>query len=428
MNILFFSHRTPYPPHKGTQVRPYNMLSALAARGHRVHLLAFADENDSPMAQTELGRICASVELVPLNPLQSKLNAIAALPTKRSLSLAYFGSSRMHQAVRELVRLHGIQAMIAFSSTMAQYVPNDFRKHSIADMTDVDSAKWSHYATTNSFPKSWIYKIEGKRLRNYEYEIVKNFAYTTLVTHREIELLTDLDEETRRTRVVALTNGVDLKQFRPGAFTSFAQESLPPNEQRFLTDPTAPRIVFTGAMDYYPNVDAVCYFAQEIFPKIRQALPNAQFLIVGSGPTQAVLQLKTMPGVIVTGRVHDVRPYLAAATVCVIPLRIARGIQNKALEAMASGRAIIATPEVVAGIGNVRHEEHLLIAQSADELVAAVLRSISDDELRNRLEQQGRAFVEREYDWKPLMERLAEMVESIARPVAQGKSRSRAAR
>ncbi|HYE71980.1 MAG TPA: TIGR03087 family PEP-CTERM/XrtA system glycosyltransferase [Blastocatellia bacterium] len=428
MNILFFSHRTPYPPHKGTQVRPYNMLAALAARGHKVHLLAFADENDSPMAQTELGRICASVELVHLNPLQAKINALAALPTKRSLSLAYFGSSRMHQAVRELVRLHGIQAMIAFSSTMAQYVPPDFRKHSIADMTDVDSAKWAHYATRNSFPRSWIYKIEGQRLKQYEYEIIRSFAYTTLVTHREIGLLTDLDEETRWTRVVALTNGVDLKQFRPDAFPSFAQDLLPPSEQKFLTDPNAPRIVFTGAMDYYPNVDAVCYFAQEVFPKIREQLPNAQFLIVGSGPTQPVLQLKTIPGVIVTGRVHDVRPYLAAATVCVIPLRIARGIQNKALEAMASGRAIIATPEVVAGIGNVRHEEHLLIAQKTDELTEAVLRIITDTDLRHRLEQQGREFVEREYDWKPLMERLAEMVESIARPAAQGRSRSLAAR
>lgn len=416
MNILFFSHRTPYPPHKGTQVRPYNMIAALAARGHRVHLLAFADEQGGALAQTELGRICASVELIPLSGAASNLRALAALPTGKSLSLAYFNSTRMREAVRQSVRLNGIQAMIAFSSTMAQYVPREFRKHAIADMTDVDSAKWSHYATTNKFPKSWAYKIEGKRLRQYEHEIARSFAYTTLVTEREIDLLDELDAETRRTRLVALTNGVDLKKFRPGIFPAFALDSLPSHEQKYLTDPDAPRIVFTGAMDYFPNVDAVTFFAREVLPQVRAKWANAQFLIVGSGPTPQVLQLKSLPGVVVTGRVHDVRPYLAAATVCAIPLRIARGIQNKALEAMASGRAVVATPEVVAGLGRARHEEELLVAASANDLAAATLRVIEDEALRRRLEQRARAFVEREYDWKPLMERLAQMVESIARP------------
>lgn len=421
MNVLFFAHRTPYPPHKGTQVRPYNMIAALAARGHRVHLLAFADEGDSALAQTELGRICASVELIPVSRAASNLRALAAIPTGRSLSLAYFDSTRMREAVRHAVKLHAIQAMIAFSSTMAQYVPREFRRHSIADMTDVDSAKWLHYATTNPFPKSWVYQLEGRRLRRYEYEIAKSFAYTTLVTEREIELLDKLDEETRRTRLVALTNGVDLRKFRPGAFPAFAVNSLPPHEQKFLTDPSAPRIVFTGAMDYYPNVDAVCYFAQDVFPRIRAKIPSAQFLIVGSNPAPQVVQLKKQPGVIVTGRVHDVRPYLAAASVCAIPLRIARGIQNKALEAMASGRAVVATPEVAAGIGRVRHGEELLIAGSADELSDAVLRVIGDESLRRGLEERARAFVEREYDWQPLMERLITMVESIARPTRAGR-------
>jgi polysaccharide biosynthesis protein PslH len=423
MNILFFSHRTPYPPHKGTQVRPYNMIAALAARGHRVHLLAFAEGEGDALARTELGKMCASVELISLSRATSNLRALAAVPTRGSLSLAYFESARMREAVRRAVREHGIQAMIAFSSTMAQYVPRDFRKHAIADMTDVDSAKWLHYATTNPFPKSWVYKIEGLRLRRYEYEIARSFAYTTLVTAREIELLTDLDAASRR-RVVALTNGVDLKKFRPGAYPPFAPESLPPGERRYLADPSAPRLVFTGAMDYFPNVDAVCYFAREVFPQVRARVPSAQFLIVGSGPTPPVSELKSLPGVVVTGRVEDVRPYLAAATACVIPLRIARGIQNKALEAMAGGRAVVATPEVVAGLGGARHEEELLVAATAEELAAAALRVIQDEPLRRRLEQQARAFVEREYDWGPLMARLAAMVESIARPVSTTRTRA----
>jgi polysaccharide biosynthesis protein PslH len=423
MNILFFSHRTPYPPHKGTQVRPYNMIAALAARGWRIHLLAFAEGEGDAQAATELGKICASVELIPLSRAAANLRALAAIPTGRSLSLAYFDSARMREAVRRVVRQHGVGAMIAFSSTMAQYVPREFRRHSVADMTDVDSAKWLHYAATNPFPKSWVYKIEGRRLRRYEYDIVNGFAYTTLVTEREAELLTELDPEARR-RVVALTNGVDLKKFRPDAYTPFAPESLPPDERRFLTDPLAPRLVFTGAMDYFPNVDAVCYFAHEVFPRVRAQSPSAQFLIVGSGPTPPVLELKRLPGVIVTGRVADVRPYLAAATACVIPLRIARGIQNKALEAMAAGRAVVATPEVVAGLGDARHGEELLVAATAEELAAAALRVIEDEPLRRRLEQRARSFVEREYDWGPLMARLAEMVESIARPANPGRSRA----
>ncbi len=411
MKILLLTHRTPYPPNKGTQVRPFNLLKTLRARGHEVHLMAFAEGEKELRSQEQLAKWCASVTLIPFHRRWAKVKAIFTLFSPRPLSLGYFGSRRMRHAVRRVVAEQDIDAIIVWSSTMAQYVLRRMASRTVVDMGDVDSEKWRDYAKEMRWPMSWIYNLEWKRLRRYEYEIVRACAHTVLITQREIALLDELDEFTRHQRLHAITNGVDLERFRPDAFPPFAPESLPPDERKFLADPHAIRIVFTGAMDYYPNAEAVRYFAEEVFPTIHSREPRAEFLIVGSDPTPGVVRLGQLPGVTVTGFVEDVRPYLAAATVCVTPLWIARGVQNKALEAMASGRVVVASPEVAAGL-KARAGEHLLVARNTTEFVESVMTVIEDDQLRDEMSFQARRFVEEEYNWEPLMSRLAELVEA----------------
>lgn len=413
MKILLFSHRTPYPPHKGNQIRPFNVLTSLVARGHEVHLLAFAEGAEELATKAKLEEYCASVTLIPLDRLLGNIKALFSLPTNTPPSVAYFNSAALHREVNRIVAAHGIEAMVVYSSTMSQYVPPEFRPHTVVDMADVDSEKWLDYAKEKQPPLSWIYNIEGQRLRSYEYWIVRNFGYSSLHTQREINVLAELTAEEKK-KLIPITNGVDLEKFRPDIFPPFAPDRVPESERKFFTDPDAPRIVFTGAMDYYPNAEACVWFANSIFPTIRAQVPNAQFLIVGSKPTPQVLALNELPGVLVTGFVEDVRPYLAAAKVCVIPLRIARGVQNKALEAMASARAVIATPDVITGVGATA-PDHLLMARTEQEFAAAVLQVLRDDALRTRLEWAARDFVVRECSWKPLMDRFAGLVEEVGK-------------
>ena len=399
MKLLFLAHRIPYPPNKGDKIRSYHELRALAERGHEVHLVAFADELRDLQYQVELARWCASVRIIRLRKPWAKLRAMATLPTARPLSLGYFGSWQIKRLVRHALAKQNFDAIFVYSSAMAQYVPLDWRSRTIIDLVDVDSEKWREYAERTSPPESWLYKVEAERLRKYEYEIIRRFANTILTTQCEAVLLDKLDEFTRRARLRIITNGVDLDYFQPAP--------LP------VANRPVPRLVFTGAMDYYANIEAVEWFTKEVFPLIREQEPGAEFLIVGSHPADRVKRLARQTGVTVTGFVEDVRPFLREATVCVVPLRIARGVQNKLLEAMAAGKAAVATPEAIAGLRVVSGEQ-LLTASAPGEFAQAALKLIRDDRLRESLGRQARRFVETEHDWTPLLQKLAELLETVA--------------
>lgn len=415
MKLLFLAHRIPYPPNKGDKIRSYHELRALVGRGHEVHLLAFADDLGDLKHQVELARWCASVSIVPLRKRIARLRAGVTLLGSRPFSLGYFGSSKLRRLVERALTEHSFDAIFVYSSAMAQYVPPEWRSRAIVDLVDVDSEKWREYAECASPPQSWLYRIEAGRLRKCEREIVQQFANTILTTQHEAALLGDLDEFTRRARLRVITNGVDSDYFYPN-------EPAPPPAIWFGGNRTlaiaratdyVPRLVFTGAMDYHANVEAVRWFVAEVLPLVRRQEPRAEFLIVGSNPTAEVKKLARQDGVRVTGFVEDVRPYLHGATACVVPLRIARGVQNKLLEAMACGKAVIATPQAVAGLRAIEGED-LLVAGSADEFAAAALRIIRDGRLRENLGWHARSFVEVRHDWRPLLQTLAELVESVA--------------
>ena len=412
MKLLFLAHRIPYPPNKGDKIRSYHELRALVERGHEVHLLAFADNVRDLQYQVNLARGCASVRVVRLRKLWARVRALLALLTSRPLSLGYFGSWKMRRLVNRALKRQQFDAVVVYSSGMAQYIPSSWRAKTIVDLVDVDSEKWREYSAKTSWPKNWLYSVESHRLREYEHEIVANFANSMLTTRREADLLNDLDEFTRRARVRIMTNGVDSDYFQPEPSAAVGGNVIRLPLSKTDKPISKPRLVFTGAMDYYANVEAVQWFAAEVFPLIRQQEPQAEFFIVGSDPTAEVRKLAEQPGIIVTGTVEDVRPYLRDAAVCVAPLRIARGIQNKLLEAMACGKAIVATAEAAAGL-RVTHEEQLLLANSPTEFAAAVVETIRDESLRENLGFRARRFVETEHNWQPLLQKLIELVETV---------------
>lgn len=426
MKLLFLAHRIPYPPNKGDKIRSYHELRALVDHGHEVHLLAFADDVRDLHYQVDLARGCASVRIVRLRKFWAKFRALLSVLTSRPLSLGYFGSWKMRRLVKRALKKQKFDAVFVYSSAMAQYVPAKWRSRTIVDLVDVDSEKWREYAERTTSPKSWLYEIEARRLRKYEHEIAAGFANSILTTRREADLLSDLDEFTRRARIRILTNGVDTEYFQPEPSAADTGKVIRLPFAPAREPDSRPRLVFTGVMDYFANVEAVRWFAAEVFPLIQEQEPQAEFIIVGSNPSVEVKKLAEHPGITVTGTVEDIRPYLDAATVCVAPLRIARGIQNKLLEAMACGKAIVATPEAAAGL-RVAHEEQLLLASSPTEFATAALELIRDKGLRDGLGWRARRFVEIEHNWQPILQKLIELIESVGqRPTESEKTSVRA--
>jgi sugar transferase (PEP-CTERM/EpsH1 system associated) len=411
MKLLFIAQRIPYPPNKGDRIRSSHALQAFIERGHEVHLLAFADDLNDLNYRVDLGRMCATVDIVPLRRVWAGARAFVNLASMRPLSLGYFASRKMRRLVKRAVSNHDFDAVFVCSSAMAQYVPRELASRAVVDMADVDSEEWRDYAGGANPLMSRIYSLEWKRLRECEYKIVTRFANTVVTTRREVALLDRLDEFTRRARLRTISNGVDLDYFRPSSQSP---------------DTISPRLAFVGAMDHFANVEGARYFAEEVFPLIRSRESRAKFSIIGANPTAEVKKLARYPGVIVTGEAPDTRPYLREATLCVVPLRIARGAQNEVLEAMAAGKAVIASPEAVDGL-RVVDGESLMIAGSPRRFAVAALEVIRNASLRESLETQARYFVESEHDWKSLLQRLVELVETVgARERKPGKPNTRA--
>ncbi len=250
MRVLFLAHRIPYPPNKGEKIRAFHEVRGLHERGHSVDLLAFADDPQDLQYAEALRRYATTVEVLPLRVSTAKLRALAALTGRTSLSLRYFELAGMHRAIRRRVQENPPQAVVVYSSTMAQYVPIALRARTVADLVDVDSAKWAEYSGRAPFPMSAVYATEATRLRAYEESLTGYFPHVVLTTPREVALL----GHSRGAHVHALATGIDLSYFTPASPDSSAGGQT--------------RIVFTGAMDYFANVDGACWFADEVLPRL----------------------------------------------------------------------------------------------------------------------------------------------------------------
>jgi sugar transferase (PEP-CTERM/EpsH1 system associated) len=398
--ILFLSHRIPFPPDKGDKIRAHALLAHLA-RHHIVHLAAFVDDPADFIHAGALAELVkGEILLQPLSRKKGLARGMLRLASGGSVTEGYFAAAPIARWVDRLLASRPIARAFVFSSAMAPYLMDrrDFDPaSSVLDLVDVDSDKWRQYAPAASWPKNWIYRREAATLAALERRAAAQFGATLLVSPYEAQTFAALAPESAD-RIHSVGNGVDLSRFAPGG--AFVRP-FPESEIG---------IVMTGAMDYWPNAEGAAWFAAEIMPLVLEKLPNARFYIVGANPAPALKALRHAHTV-VTGRVADVRPYLAHAAAAVAPLRIARGVQNKVLEAMAMQKPVVATWEATRAL-NVRPGQDLWVENEPIRFAEAVVAAVQGS-ARDRVAANGRAYVMRNHDWATSFEALDRVIESL---------------
>ena len=393
--ILFLCHRIPFPPDRGDKIRSYHLLEHMA-RHAPVHVGCFADDARDMGFAADMAAMTAS-QCVLMRDRSRMAAGLKGLATGQSLLVSLFDHPALHRWVAQTLAERPIAAVVTYSAQMAHFVPLlPQGTRFVMDFVDFDSAKYATYGAQGSGPMAWINRREGRVLLDFERAVAKRADLCAFVSEAEAALFREasgLGPE----RIVAIDNGVALDYFDPEAdFPAVERDD-------------GPLIVFTGQMDYRPNVEAVDSFAKQAFPAIRAVHPDARLAIVGRNPVKPVQALAALPGVIVTGAVADVRGWLAGADVVVAPLRIARGIQNKVLEAMAMARPVMASPQAAEGI-DARDGEHLLIAANPADEAAKVIALLSDAEAARRLGRAARARMEERYRWSATLAALPDIL------------------
>jgi sugar transferase (PEP-CTERM/EpsH1 system associated) len=390
MKILFLCHRLPYPPQRGGKIRPFNMIRHLAV-SHEVTVATLARTADELAAGRELHRYCHDLHVgrisKPAGWARFALHGMSAAPA----TFGYFYSPELARTVRRLLSTRGFDAIVVHCSSMGPYVAGHPGCRKVMDFGDADSEKWLEYGRTAPFPLSQAFRLEGRKVRRYEAWLGKRFDACSVNASRERDVLAAYV----RSPIHVIPNGVDLEYFEPTR----------PSGRGYIPN----RIVFTGNMSYRPNVDAVQHLVTAVLPRIRREIPDVQLCIVGMDPTPAVRRLADEDRVVVTGRVDDVRPYLDSAAVAVAPLRVARGLQNKVLEAMAMRVPVVASPAAFEGISAVAGRD-LLVAAGPKEFSRTIVTLLRDPAARERYAAAGRTCVETNHNWSRLLQRLEDLV------------------
>ena len=406
--ILFLAHRIPFPPNRGDKIRSWHLLRHLGELA-TVHLACFADDPEDaahlPALREAMGDRLGEVHVEVRE--QGSAALLRALVGRRPLSLARFESRAMQDFVNRVLERPEVRAIFAFSGQMAQYVPDPPERRFVMDFVDVDSAKFEDYARSDFGPRAWIYALEGRRLARFESATAARADLSLFVSKAEAALFRERSGSAD-VNVAALANGIDLAFYSPGANFPLLRD---------IDRGEGPLIVFTGQMDYRPNVEAVTAFAHDVMPRIRREVRDAQFAIVGRRPSLAVQRLQGRHGTRVIGGVPDVRSWLAAADVVVAPLRIARGIQNKLLEAMAMARPVVASSPAFTGL-DAEPGRDLLVVDGAREQAKAVAGLLVDPCLAARLAAAGRERVEKAYGWDRQLKPLGDMLGLAAQRAA----------
>jgi sugar transferase (PEP-CTERM/EpsH1 system associated) len=389
MRILVVCHRFPYPPDSGAKVRAFHIIKHLA-RDHEVTVVSPVRSAEEAAAAPGIEQYCARYVSVRLwEPLQA-LRMVACLATPVPSSIAYFQSMRLARQAKATLDREQFDLVIAMCSSVAHYISRTKDVPKILDFVDMDSQKWLEYARYKPFPLSLGYRLEGKKLEREERRLAKVFDLCTVTTRAEWETL-----ESYGTGVATdwFPNGVDGDYFAPTGVPH---------------DPDT--ICFVGRMDYYPNQECMFDFCANALPRIRAKRPETKLLVVGADPPRTVMKLGELPGVTVTGSVPDVRPHLRRAALVVAPLNIARGTQNKILEAMAAGVPVVASRVAAGGVDAVAGE-HFAVATTPEEHAQAILRILGDSAERRRLAVAGRERMLSHHAWDRSMQRLDRIID-----------------
>lgn len=391
--VLYITHRVPWPPDRGDRIRTWNILKYLAARA-QVDLICLADEPVSAETRTALEGVTERLAIVPHTGKMRYLRGAISMLRGGTMTEGLFDSNMLASVVKQWSSNTEYTATLASSSGIAAYLQTpqlQTARHAWVDLIDVDSQKWLDYAKSARFPMSQVYAIEGSRLRRLEQQLASQSERLLVVSDAEQRLFTDFCPDAP---IQAIGNGVDTEYFAPD------------------NTPSQPHTcVFVGVLNYLPNSDAVKWFSTNVWPRVREKYADAKFRIVGKSPTKEVQALGELPGVEVIGSVPDVRPWLHEANCVVVPLRIARGVQNKVLEAMACGRPIVCSIEPMKGLA-VEDGLQLLQADTVDEWVTSI-SSIFDDQCRaEELGMAASAWVQLNHRWERCLEPLNEIVDT----------------
>ncbi len=397
---LFLCHRLPYPPNKGDKIRSYALLRHLAKRGP-VHLACFVDDAGDLQYLDKVRELAGGdCYFEPLGAMTKAWRSLIGLAAGKPLTTACFGSTRLQQWVNQTLHRLPASDVVAFGSAMTPYLLRSPAQPGrvLFDMVDIDSDKWRQYAAGSRGALGWLYGREARKLEALECKSASTFGYTLLASDFEAESFRRIAPASAA-KIGALTNGVDLEMFSPANFTN-------PFDAGELA------IVMTGRMDYRPNYQGALWFANEVFPQIAKILPNARVYFVGSGPPAALRELAG-PKITVTGTVADVRPYLQFAQAVVAPLHIARGIQNKVLEAMAMAKPVVATREATRALA-VRAGYHLWVENEPARFALAVVEALQGTD-REAVAANARKYVEDNHCWADLLTGIDRHLEALGR-------------
>lgn len=392
MNILFISHKVPYPPDKGEKIRAFQFIKHLS-RESRIFLYSLCDNRNDLKHKDKLKEYCSSVNIYCLSTFFSSLRAVFYLFTKYPFTFAFFFSYRMKRDVKKFIRNQRIDVIFVYCSSMAQYALDFKTKCSkIIDFVDIDSDKWKDYAHFSKFPFSLIYALEASRLKTWERRINKIFDASIVTTEKEKERL-GIISLSNAEKVKVIVNGVDFEYFKP-RLNSIVNNA----------------VIFTGQMDYFPNVDAVKYFCVDILPLIKKSIPDIKFYVVGRNPPAALK--KICKEVVMVGFTEDIREYLAKASIYVAPFRIAHGIQNKILEAMAFGLPVVTTGKISESIKAIPEKE-ILVGDTPEEFAQKVIELLQNKQKRDLISRNAQEFVKKNHDWENNLLELEKILKAL---------------
>jgi len=400
MHILFISHRVPYPPDKGDKLRAFNILKYLS-QSHTISLACVMDDRNDEQYLEDLAIYCNRIWAVPINSLFSLIRMFWNWLIGRPLTIGHYYSWLFRNGIYKILREEQIDLIYVYSTAMAQYVLKVDSIPKILDLVDADSEKWASWSKYARFPMSCIYHLEGKRIKAYEKAVCPQFQTCILVADSEKKLL---DQHVSGHSSCTVTNGINLHFYNS-----------------YLSDPLAQdrrNLIFVGGMFYFAYIDGMLYFYRNIFDRIAQAYPDSKLYIVGANPARSIRNLAGDSRVFVTGYVKAVRPYLQMASVYIVPLRIAPGVQNKILEALAMQVPVVTTTAALQGI-DAEPGRDLLVADTPEEFAGAVNRLLADPDLRQELARNGRNLVQQRYDWNENLKNLDPILDKV-RPISRG--------
>ncbi len=395
MRILFLSPTVPFPLTDGGRIRVFNLLKQIATKDD-VTLLALETQPTDAEGVAQLQQLGIQVHLVPnaqtLPPVSFGTLLKASLK-RQPITVARYDLPTYRQKFKELIAT-GTFDLVHYEMFHTAQFHTEARLPSVLSQQNVDSAIWRRLCreTINPFYKFayWTQQLAFQR-----YERVLSPKFDAVACTSDIDAAV-FQRHCAKNTIEIIPNGVDVTHYLP----DFSAE-------------VPAHLIYIGSMDWYPNEDAVGFFADEVLPRIQERVPDVRFSIVGGNPSARVQKLAERKGVVVTGRVPEIKPYFAEATVFVVPLRIGSGTRLKILEALAMGKAIVSTSVGAEGL-DLKDGEEIFIADEPTVFAEAVTRLLTEASLRRRIGENGRARVERDYDWRSIGEKLHGVYAKIA--------------